>query len=210
MKETVGTKRIILLVAFLLFNGLVYAGNTFYINNNKESSRSLLQSIEKDTRNLNKKARDIREDNEELNRLSDKYEKLLRKGFVNDQNRVTVRDSFNLMANVTQLISAQYNVSRAEVMEDSDLLASNHRLLVSNAQVELSAIDDVKIYNFVYLIANKYPGLANIKSFRINKKKDITAQALRGMNSSNPEPIVTGTVNFEWISISPIQGQSGG
>lgn len=210
MTDIIGKNRVVILAILLVANIMFYAGDTYYVKKNAQNANSELRAVKSKTQQFKNQTREVLEDNENLRKRSAIYENLIDKGFVNDQNRVTVRDSFNLMATVTQLVNANYEVSRAEVLEDKTLQSVGYNLLKSQVKVEMSAIDDVKIYNFLYLIANKYPGIANIKSLNVEKESEITAEALRRMNSAEPSPIVTGFVEFDWVTIAPFDNENGG
>lgn len=210
MTDMVGKNRVVILAILLIANVLFYAGDTYYVKKNAQQANNELRNVKSKTQQFKNQTREILEDNEKLKQRSAIYEDLIEKGFVNDQNRVTVRDSFNLMATVTQLVNANYEVSRAEVIKDKTLQSVGYNLLKSQVKVEMSAIDDVKIYNFLYLIANKYPGIANIKSLNVEKESEITAGALRRMNNAEPSPIVSGFVEFDWVTVAPFDNENGG
>lgn len=204
MNNVIGPQRTMILGFLLFFNAAAFLVQNYYLEEEKQIAERELRTINSETQKLKRETAKLKEDTEELLESLATFENLLDKGFINNQNRVTVRDSFNLMASVTQLINADYSVSIAEELKNTLLTKAEHNLLKSTVNVQVSAIDDVKIYKFLYLIANKYPGIANIKSVNVDKTSEVTADALRSMNSENPNPLVSGTVEFDWISVTPI------
>lgn len=206
----IGTSRTIVIGVLIAINALVFLSKTYYLDEQKRQATRSLSGIQSETRQMQTETRQIVERSEELLRKSVAFEELRQEGILNDQNRVTVRDSFNMMAGVTELIDASYSVSPAEPVENDMLERAGYKLLQSNVEVEMAAINDVKMYNFLYLIANKYPGIVNIKTVEVSKTAEVTANALRAMNSDNPRPLVEGFVSFDWISVAPLDSGDGG
>ena len=210
MNNVIGSTRTIILGTLFALNALFFLVDSYYLQDQASMAVREKSSIDRETQTLRSETDQIISRSEELDRKADVFERLIQNGFLNDQNRVTVRDSFNLMAGVTNLIDASYNVSRAEVVESERLNEAGFNLLKSQVEVEISAIDDLKIYNFLYLIAHKYPGLVNIQSAKITKTAEVTADSLRAMNNDNPKPLVSGYIAFDWISVAPLDRNSGG
>ena len=208
MNNLIGPQSTMILVVLLALNASIFLIQSYYLEEEKKSAERQLQSINSETQKLKTETSKLKKDTRELLNNLSTFETLLEKGGINNQNRVTVRDSFSLMASVTQLINADYSVSSADELENIRLSKADHNLLKSTVNLQVSAIDDVKIYKFLYLIANKFPGITNIKSINVEKTSEVTADALRSMNSENPEPLVSGTVEFDWISVTPVSNNS--
>lgn len=203
MNNIIGTKRTIILAILISINAGFYVLDNMYLSDQNQAVSRELRKLESEVSTLKTDTRKIEERNEELVEMAEQFESLLRQGYINNQNRVTVREGFDLMANMSRLIDAEYSVSRANIVENNFLNEAGYNFLKSDVEVRMTAIDDTRLYDFAHLIVNKYPGISNIIEFDVQKRSEVTAAALRRMSSSNPEALVSGRMEFQWLSIAP-------
>lgn len=210
MNNPIGPIRTSALVVLAALNVGVFALNNFFLHDMNAQMRREHNAIKNETLKLQNEANDLREGSEELKKMADIYTIAKDRGFINDQNRVTVRDSFNILAGVTNLLKADYKVERAQQLENEGLSKAGYVILKSNVEVEIEALDDVKIYNFVYLLTNKFPGITNLKRVQVKREQDITLDTLKVLEKDPTKEMVRGYVNFDWVSVAPVEGVSGG
>lgn len=200
--NVIGPRRTLILAILVALNAAAFFLQSSYLEDENLRVQRQHNILNNEIRNLRRDTADILEKSEELQAQVIVFDDLINDGFLNDQNRVTVRDSFNLMASLSRLIDADYDVSRASVIEAKQLKDAGYNILKSEVSVSVSAVDDIKIYNFLHLIANRYPGVVNIKSIALKKDEDVEIEALRGLNPKTPKPFASAEIRFEWISVS--------
>ena len=210
MKNTIGTHRTVLLAILIAVNAAFYALDNMYLSEEYASANRNLRSLQSEVKALKRDTRQIVQRNKELDKMAGKFEDLVRQGYLNNQNRVTVREGFDFMASTARIIDAEYSVSRAQIVENKFLKDAGYNLLKSDVEVRLSAIDDMRLYDFAYLVVHKYPGITNLIDFSVKKKSEVTASVLRRMNSSEPQALVTGRLEFSWYSIAPAKDNKEG
>ncbi len=197
----IGGKRLLTAVVLVAINAVILAALYWYIVEENDNLQRQLKRKDSAIRNAQTQVSEIRYDREKLVELQDDYERILESGFLQNQDRLIIQRNFDEMANVSKIINANYNATRGQIIENNEAKEAGYALIKTDLRVDLSAIDDIKLYNFLYLIDHYYPGLTNIQRFKIEKVKELSKASLIKMTRDDPEPLVEGALEFEWLSM---------
>ncbi len=69
--------------------------------------------------------------------------------------------------------------------------------------MELEAISDVHVYSFIEELERTPPGLVRLSYLQLERKGDMSAQTYAQMVGGVAPPLVSATMQFNWIGINP-------
>ena len=201
MIGVLGTKRLIATGVLLAFNVLLAAAIYGYVTPENEK-------LERDVRGLRSQVSAKRADSDKLrmeyHQIQEQksyFENLGAAGFFSDQNRVLARNKIESVQRYAGVLSARYNISAATV-ENNDLAAeTGHALVSSPVSLNLEAMDDVDVFNFIFWLENAFPGQVSINNVRIERVLDIDDVTLRQIGSGVETTLIKGTIGFNWYTM---------
>ena len=139
----------------------------------------------------------------------DTFEKVRAMGFFDPQNRQETRQRISAMQRESLLISARFNIKPAITEENEKAAEAGYKIINTDMEFTLEAVEDSDIYNFVYLVNYGFPGQILIKEFSVEREKEITPELIRQIGVIDPDPVVvTGKLRVNWRTMVPDQSIS--
>jgi len=204
MLKAIGLDKIILI---LLFAGFA-AGGYFY------NSSFLTPSITKQERSLRSSKGELNKITQDTNRLvaglelfeeqRESFAKIQEQGFFDDQSRGLMRARLDAMGRESGLEVLRYTINPAIEISNEKLKDAKYKLLETDINFEVGAIDDTDIASFIYLLNHGFPGQVIVNNITMTKRQDITQPLLRNIGLGRSyDPLISGTVNVTWSTMVP-------
>lgn len=128
----------------------------------------------------------------------DVFQQVQELGFFDTQNRLEARARFVAMQEESELISAKFNIKPAVVAENAKAKEAGYKVLNTEIDFNLEAIEDKDIYRFLHLLNYGFPGQVIITEFNMKRETEITAPILRQIGVGQPPPLVRALVRMKW------------
>lgn len=168
----------------------------------KEVEERELASLRSQIANLEAETERIRFEIENYNLQKDQYERLVKLGFFTDQNRLLARERFNIMREISDVLTARYSLRSAELENPADFESVNHKIVRSPISIDIEAIDDTDVFRFVYLLNYSFPGHLSIKDIVITRERDVDPDVLKSIGTGTPEVMVRASMNVDWRTMA--------
>lgn len=203
MIKVIGFQRVLLLMVLAGLLALFFAYSTY----------GLTPEIKQTERQLRVNRKEVGELTEDVNKLVEgmktyesqkgTFEVLQNKGFFDPQNRLETRQRIKEMREESRLLSVGIDIGSA--VEEQNELAKEAGLKVLNTDISftLDALEDIDIYNFIYLMNYGFPGQVIINTLSIKKQQDITQPLLRKLGSGDHETLVKANLTANWRTLVP-------
>lgn len=202
MIEKIGLKRSLLL--FVLAGGLaaLFAANEMLLKPKIEESQRELNTSMGELGRLQGEVTKMRADFETFETQKAFYDTISRMGFFNEQDRVLARERFDTMQKLSKIISARYEIKAANILTGETSPDTDFVVMESPITVELSAVDDLDVYRFLYYLNYGFPGHITINSLDIERKAEITPNVLKEIGTGNPPQIVSAKMELDWRTMA--------
>lgn len=135
---------------------------------------------------------------EKFAQQKDAFEKVRRLGFFDPQNRVVAKQLITNIQRDSRLMTAKYTIKPAENLDDEKAREAGYKILSTDIDFILEALDDADVYKFVYLINYGFPGQVIINKLNIERDMEITQPLLRRIGVGQAQPIIKATFEVTW------------
>jgi hypothetical protein len=186
-----------LTVAIFLYGSYVLGPQIEQKDREVRSTRSTLSEITNNTNALMSGLEKFEEQREV-------FAQVQQSGFFNDQSRVEARNRIEALQEEAQLMAARYNIRPAKDITSDELQQSGYKILESEMDFTLEAVQDEDIYHFLYLLTQGFPGQVAVSSLVISREQELTQPLLRNIGLKAPfNPLVESTVKVRWRTMVP-------
>jgi len=97
-----------------------------------------------------------------------------------------------------------YSISPAETKTTKALQDAGYKILDSNIEFVIGAVDDTDVYKFLYLLMHGFPGQVTITDIDMSKQLNLTQPLIRNIGMDAPhEPLVRAIIVAQWRSMVP-------
>lgn len=203
MIKVLGKKRILVLACLLginiLFGAIVY----LYLVPEKALQEKNLKSITSKVKTVRKDLEFTQQEFEQLEIQKVQFEKLRTKGFFNAQMRRRAEEIFEQIQKQSEVASAKASIGAGKTVENEDAAKSEHVLLESPVHIEIEAINDVDVYNYIYLLQNFFPGHLTISIVSMGRQQEVTGGVLKAIATGVNPPLVAAKIDMIWRTMIP-------
>ena len=130
------------------------------------------------------------------------FEAISKMGFFNDQDRVLARERFDTMQKLSKIISARYEIKAANLLTDESPPETGFVVMESPITVNLSAVDDIDVYRFIYYLNYSFPGHITINSIAMKREAEITPEVLKQLGTGNPPEVISAQLELDWRTMA--------
>lgn len=209
MIRIIGYQKIIILgVLAALISFLFYYGDIVLRPKTQQNQYELsknISEISSMTKNINKLVSGL----DNFSSQKKQFNQIQETGFFEQQDRVLAKQRLNAMEKECRL-SVRYNIRPAKVQENDDVKQSGYKILKTDMDFSLEAMDDADIYKFIYLLNYGFPGQIIITGFDLTREQKITHPVLRKIGSGGVEVLVKATIKASWYTMVADSPQSSG
>lgn len=201
--QTIGIQRFLKLVIFFTINALLASALYFYVMPEGQSSEKEFKAVKNevirlrnDISNIEIRLADLKE-NEKL------YRRLLRRGFISDQDRIDIRNVIDDMRQRSGVRTLNYNIQPIEYVEHDHSYAMEYDLIKSDVVVNVTALLDLEILALQAMLNDEFPGQTVLKELKYERALPITEDNLVELNLDPEIHFMRGRLQFSWYSLSP-------
>ena len=203
MLEILGFRRIIVIAFLLCLNILLAAACFLYF---KPHNVDLLNQLQTLTSQVSSKRADATAVEQQYQSIEDQkvyFSNLQTSGFFGDQSRTLVRERITDLQKFSNVLSAKYNVTAAQIEHNSAADDAGYVVLNSPVTITLDAFDDTDVYTFVYWLENAFPGQVSMTKLDISRPVDINQTTLKQIGNGEPIVLIHGELSFDWRTMVP-------
>jgi hypothetical protein len=202
MIQKLGIKRAIILFGLLLLLAALAAANYLYFMPQGEKDLTDLNAVKTQLSQLQSELDKMRSDFVMFEQQKVFFEKMQKMGFFNVQDRVIARERFDTMQKLSKILSAKYQVKAARLYQDKDADRVGFVVMESPVTVNLSAIDDLDVYRFIYYLNYSFPGHIGIDNLMIERKQNVNQEILKQIGTGAPPEIISATIDLNWRTMA--------
>lgn len=202
MIEKIGLHRAFLLFVLAGSLAVLFVANEYLFKPKMAESQQQANVAANELGRLRDEVAKMQVDFQTFERQKDIYQTISRMGFFNDQDRVLARERFDTMQKLSKIISARYEIKAANILTDESNPDTGFVVMESPITVELSAVDDLDVYRFIYYLNYGFPGHITIKSLDIERKAEVTANILKDIGQGNPPQIISAKMELDWRTMA--------
>ncbi len=194
----IGTKRLTMLAALVAANAALGGAAYAYLAPQNMKLDRELKTATAQVASKRSEAQRLRDEIQTIQEEKEKFELLESAGFLEDQDRLDARKTMEAVQSYARVLSARYNIDPGVIQEIDETNQAPQVLLNSPIKVDVDALDDVDVYNFLYLMENAFPGHVAVKSIALERKLDLNEVTLRQIGSGIPTVMMAGEIVFDW------------
>lgn len=203
MIAVLGIRRVALLVGLVALNALLAATIYLYFEPQSNKVERDLRAVKGEVSTLQS---DINRMEVEFTQLEDQkaaFQVLEDDGFFKNQSRRQAETIFNEIQKRSGVNSAVATIDAGVIEENEEAKKAGYMVLKSPVHITISALDDVSIYHYIFLIENYFPGHASIEEINMTRKADVSGTILRSIASGANVPLVGAEIDLLWRTMIP-------
>lgn len=203
MIKAVGYNKILLIVILGALLVATFLYNKEYLAPELLNQQRKLAAINSEISTMTNDLDQLRNQLSQFEKEKEDFASIQALGFFDSQNRVETKKLISQMQRESRLLTARYTVKPAQYISDDKTLEAGYKILKTDMNFKLEAIEDVDIYKFIYLLNYGFPGQLHINDFVISKEADITLPLIRKIGVGQSESIIGATLNITWQTMVP-------
>lgn len=202
MIKDIGAKRAFLLLTLVVLLAGMVAISYLVLEPQTERSKQELNRVMGEKSTLQSEVDKMRADFVSFQKEKALFDTITKMGFFNDQDRVLARERFDTMQKLSKIISARYQIKAANIVADEGASAGDFVVMESPITVDLSAVDDLDVFRFVYYLNYGFPGHITINSLNMERKAEVTPTILKEIGTGSPPEIISAKLELDWRTMA--------
>lgn len=201
--DVLGIRRIAILLALIVVNGLFAAVLYGYIFPEQIKQDRLLRSSQGKVSTLQADIDRLQIEFDQLEDQKVRFATLQETGFFNTQGRRRAEMLLTDIQKSSDVLSAVASVKPGSFESSSAAEKANHRVLSSPIEISIQAMDDVNIYRYLYILERVFPGQVLIDDMSITRNFDVNGPLLRSITLGESPAIVEADLKLSWRTMIP-------
>lgn len=201
MIGVLGIKRVIVLAALVAINVLLAASAYMYLAPEIIKKEREMRSVRGEVGTLRSDIDRMQVEFEQLEDQKAEFERLAADGFLRDQNRRQAELVFNTIQKRSGVTKATASVEPGSIEDNAEAQKAGHKVLSSPMQVQLQAVDDINVYNYLHLIEHYFPGHVEIEEVFIERKARVTGTILKAIAGGQNPTMVEADIKMVWKTL---------
>lgn len=192
------------MVVITLVVGVMLAGGIYLNNYNDDmlSDQSMKQNHNNMIASQYKEIEATLGIQNEVATFYDNYTKTHNTNFLID--RENMKALLISLRKANHLTNLDVTASSVSDIPDANLALKSGKAEKSTVRIVFGALSDNSVYNFIYDLKHKLPGIVLISELKIMKVSSLSREnAMMAIKQHNIIPIVTGELSFTWVGIKP-------
>lgn len=208
MIKLLGFKRTLILGILLGINALLAVIYLLWASPQTDVLNNQLNGLRSEISKLQTGIQNTKADMRMLEENLPTYDRLLKGGFMQDQDRFVMSRSLEEIKTKAHVQGFSFSVGDIREIANADAQLAGKRLLHSRVQVSnISSPLDINVFDLARLIESYYPVHARINSFKISREGQITQEKINRM-LEGPVSTISAEMVFDWFSLSDIPQNS--
>ncbi len=217
MMKAIGLKKVILVLSLAALAVLMFLYSQQILGPNLKKQQRLLSSGKGEISTMTNNLNQLTDSLQRFEKEKEDFAQVRNLGFFDQQNRVEARRLITAIQRESGLRISNYTIKSAASIPSEKSREAGYKILNTDIDFKLEAIEDADIYKFIYMLNYGFPGQILIKDLSISKEMNITQPLLRKIGVGDSVPIVEATLNVSWqtmvpdetIAVSDSTGQGG-
>ena len=164
----------------------------------------------------------LRQEYADLQGYMTDFKALEKRGFFNEQNRISARRELDAVVNQAGLIRANYEIKTAKPIADINAAetdpnaggvppadpnapSGNYKLVVSEINIDFEAFDDVQVYNFIKRMQDTFPGRIGLRRLNIMPQGKFNQETYLQIGNGMAVTLIGGEMTLLWYNIIPAE-----
>lgn len=209
MRNVLGAQRIAILFGLVVLNGLLASAVFLYVQPEKTQKERQLKSLNSKVSSLRKDVDNLKLEFEQLDAQRQEFEELRETGFFDKQGR---REAEIILSDVQKrsgVIRAVASISGGTFETNALAEKADHKILRSVIDVQVDALTDMDVFNYLNFIKKSLPGHISVDSIDLEREADISRTVLRSIASGGNPPLVSANIQMVWRTMIPDQRDEG-
>ncbi len=203
MIDKIGPKRTMVILSLVGLIGLLAGANYLVFVPKEQKTQMMLGGVRSETATMKDEIEKMRADYVTAQKQKAFFDSIKRMGFFNTQDRVLARQRFDTMQKLSKIITARYEIKAANIITDESAEKTGFVVMESPVSLDLSAVDDLDVYRFIYYLNYGFPGHVTINSLSINRSVPVTPDLLKRLGTGSPPPVITAKMDLDWRTMAP-------
>lgn len=184
---------------------IILSGIGFWLSGYNDTAQSDMALKQNQNNMISSQYREIETDlgiENEVARYYDDYVKAHNRNFVIDRD--TIATMLAALRKTHHLIDTEVTLSPITEISDNNFILKSGKAVKSTVHVTFAGITDNSVYNFIYDLKHKLPGIVLVSDLKITKNDQLSKEVLlTAMNSHTITPVIKGEMTFTWLGIAP-------
>ena len=203
MIKTIGYNRLIIIGALLVLGAGLFFYNYKILQPETKKQKAKLSAIQSESSEISSNVERLKNQLSTFDKEKIDFAKVQSLGFFDPQDRVETRRLITAIQEDSELVNARYAVKPAQSISSDKLRAAGYKILKTNIDFDLEALDDVDIYKFIYTLSYGFPGQVSIQNISFSRDVEVTQPLLRKIGSGQSEAIIKAKLNVDWQTMVP-------
>lgn len=203
MIDKIGPKRTMVLLTLVGLIGLFAGANYLVFLPKEQKTQLMLGGVRSETATMKGEIEKMRADYVTAEKQKAFFDSIKRMGFFNTQDRVLARQRFDTMQKLSKIIAARYEIKAANIIADETAEKTGFVVMDSPVTLDLSAVDDLDVYRFIYYLNYGFPGHITINNLSISRSAPVTADLLKQLGTGTPPSVITAKMDLDWRTMAP-------
>lgn len=203
MIKVIGAKRVVILGVLVVLNAATAALTYLYMVPEADASEKRLRTLRGENQTTSADIERMQIEFEQLDQQQDKFDALKADGFFKAQIRSVAKKLFKDIQDESRVVSAVASVRPGSIEENEEAKKSNYKVLVSPVDIQIQAFDDGDVYNYLYILEQKFPGHLAIDKISMQRATDISGPVLRAIATGQNPVLINANVKFSWRTMIP-------
>jgi len=201
MLDSIDRGKLIIFVVLLVANiGIGYYLFSTLLPKEEQLTRELKSYTSRVNSRLSE-ARKLRDDYVLAQERKHIFEALEKSGIFNDQNRLLFQNVMVDLQQVSGVLNAGYEIDPAEVESNNSAERADHVVLKSDISFDVSSMDDIKIYEFMFWLKQGLPGHVMFDSIALKRTGTVDDEIIKTISLSGPLPLMEAKIKVQWRSM---------
>ncbi len=202
MIAKIGAKRALILIVLTGALVVFFGGAEYVFKPQAQETQMQLDAAMSEKSQLQREIEKMQADFLLFEKQKGYFEAISKMGFFNDQDRVLARERFDTMQKLSKIISARYEIKAANLLVDESPPETGFVVMESPITVNLSAVDDIDVYRFIYYLNYSFPGHITINSIAMKRQAEITPEILKQLGTGNPPEVISAQLELDWRTMA--------
>ena len=203
MIKVLGAKRIAIIAVLVAVNAVLAAGIYMYIQPEVTKKERELRSLKGKIKTVSSDITRMQIEFDQFEEQQAQFNEYKKDGFFIKQNRRQVRDLFEQVQKASGVNAASVSIAPAAIEGNDEAEKAKHKVLSSNITVDIDALSDIDIFNYIFLLQKYFPGHLAIETISYEREADINGTILRAIASGRNFPLVSAKIALKWRTMIP-------
>lgn len=202
MINAIGKKKLFILI--VLFGATLFLGASYYfvLAPQAQSKKNEHDSLKSELSTIQTEIQTMRTDLAFYEKQKSLYEKIEKTGFLNGQNNLSPKERFETLQKRSKIIGLKYEIREPNLSENPSSKETGYVTISSDVSIDVSAIDDLDIYRFIYYLNYAYPGHIKISELVIQRTSDVSKEALKAIGTGGAKELTNAKMNLTWTTMA--------